>query len=128
MYVDLDMIFAQIKKDDRLKETSDLLLKSEEKQYTSALTLVELEIVLKREVSDFLSKETAGLFREKFPRILIVGFDKKILEKSLELRQKYDLGIFDSVHAATALRYDKRIASTDAVFERVLGLKIIQKQ
>jgi len=43
------------------------------------------------------------------------------------LRKKHDFGVFDSIHAATALLFDKRIATTDNVFERVPGLKIIRE-
>ncbi|MFA4855940.1 MAG: PIN domain-containing protein [archaeon] len=127
MYVDLDLIYAKIKKDDRLQETSRNILKSKERQYTSVITLLELELVLKREISDYLSKESSLLFIENFPKIKIVGFSQKIFEKSLELRKKYDFGAFDSIHAATALLFDKRIATTDNAFERVPNLKVIRE-
>lgn len=127
MYVDLDLIYAKIKKDDRLREISKKILSSKESKYTSVVTLLELEIVLKREISDFLSKETGGLFKENFPKIKIVNIDNKIFEQSLQLRKRYDLGIFDSIHAATALLNDKRIATTDQIFERIPGLKIISQ-
>jgi predicted nucleic acid-binding protein len=127
VYVDLDLIYAKIKKDDHLRGISSSILKSKEKQYTSIVTLLELEIVLKREISDYLSKETMQLFGENFPRIKIIGLNEKIFEKSLELRKKCGLGIFDAIHAATALLHDKRIASTDTSYKRVPGLKTIPK-
>lgn len=127
MYVDLDLIYAKIKKDDRLAAISARILQAKEPQYTSIATLLELEIVLKREVSDYLSRETAQLFEENFPKVKIINLNQKIFGKSLELRRRYNLGIFDSIHAATALLHDKKIATTDSVYKRMPNIKIVSE-
>jgi predicted nucleic acid-binding protein len=127
LYVDSDLIYAQIKTGDHLEQYSKTILKGKEKKYTSIITLLELEIIVKREISDYLSKEIKEVFKEKFPEIKILNFNEKTLEKSLELRKEYALGIFDSIHGATALLNDKKIASNDHIFERIPKLKIIKK-
>lgn len=86
------------------------------------LLLVELEIVVKRELSDEMSKHTHQIFMEKFQKVKIMPFNEKIYKKSQELRKRFDLGVFDSIHAATALLEDGKIASTDSAYDRVQGL------
>jgi predicted nucleic acid-binding protein len=39
-----------------------------------------------------------------------------------------DIGILDSIQAATALRYDKKIISTDHIFDKIKGLKRIKPE
>ncbi len=126
MYVDADVIFAVLKPNDRHLDFARKIINSKEKLYTSTVTFVELEIVLKRELSDFLSQNVLTLVLEKIPVLEIIHFDKKILDKSLELRKQFGVGIFDSIHAATALLYDKKIASSDHIFDRINSLKRIK--
>ena len=123
MYVDLDLIYALIKEGDRHQETAKKILGQTKGTYTSVVTLLELEIVVKREMNDFLSTHVGELFQKHAPTMKIVPLTEVIFKKSLALREKYGLGIFDSIHAATALTHDKKIASTDKAFERVTELK-----
>lgn len=125
MYLDVDVLLALIKERDFHKDYALKVYSLQEEKYTSVISLVELEIVIKREMSDILSMEVSKIIAKLFPEVKIVACDKKIFEKSLELRKELRLGIFDSLHAATALQGDKRIASTDAVYKRIKELKII---
>ncbi|MEW6295052.1 MAG: PIN domain-containing protein [Candidatus Diapherotrites archaeon] len=127
MYIDADLIYAIIKKRDRHEELAEKILSAEEKFYTSIVTMLELEIIVKRELSDELSMAILGLVKKKIPKLVIKEFDAKIMESSLNLRKKYCLGIFDSIHAATALANDKRIASTDRIYNRIPSLTRISK-
>lgn len=124
MYIDTDILYAVIKKGDRHSDFAESIL-CRKNLYTSVVTLLELEILVKREISDELSKENLVIFRKKFPKVKVVHFDGKVYAKSQELRKSFDLGIFDSGHAATAALRDKEIASTDTVYDRVAGLKRI---
>ena len=123
MYVDTVLLVAILKPNDRHKSFSEQIINSKENLYTSAATLIELEIVVKREISDFLSKSILTIIAEKIPRLKIIPFDQKTLQKSLELRKKYELGIYDSIHAATCLLKDKKIASTDHIFDKIPGIE-----
>lgn len=128
MYLDVDLIYALIKKGDRHFELAKETVSRKEEIYTSIVSFVELEILIKREISNELSMNLQGIVKEKIPRLKIRGLDLKIFELSLQLRRKFGLGIFDSIHAATALTHDKRIASTDRIYERIKGLKKIVKE
>lgn len=125
MYLDVDVLLALIKERDFHKEYALKVCSLLEEKYTSVISLVELEIVIKREMSDLMSMEISKIIEKILPDLKLVACDKKIFEKSLELRKKFGLGIFDSLHAATALQGDKRIASTDRVYKRINELKII---
>jgi len=127
MYLDADLIYALIKKKDRHEELAEKILSEEGKFYTSIVTLLELEIIVKRELSDELSMEILGLVKKKIPALTIKALDSNIMQSSLNLRKKYGLGIFDSIHAATALANDKKIASTDRIYDRIPSLKRISK-
>ncbi len=122
MYVDLDMIYALIKKEDMHRETALSVLNMTEQKYISTAFLVELELVLKKEVSDEASKNVFDILQRLSYKLPIKNLDEKTMLLSTEVRKKYNLGIFDSLHAACALLHDKRIASTDDVYDRIDGL------
>ncbi|MDO8634322.1 MAG: PIN domain-containing protein [archaeon] len=123
MYIDADILFAFLKPADRHLEFAKKIVGSKEKLYTSTVTILELELVVKRELNDFLARDILAAVLKNTPKLQIIEFDRKTLQKSLELQQQYSLGIFDSVHAAAALSKDKKIASTDHIFDRITGLK-----
>lgn len=125
MYVDTDILYALLKPNDRHLEFAKKILASNEAPCTSAITLVELEIVVKRELSDFLSQNILDAVLEVAPSLKILELNQKILKKSLELRQKFGIGVYDSIHAATAIAKGKKIASTDHIFDRIKELKRI---
>lgn len=118
MYVDADILFATLKAGDRHTDFAHKIME-EDHLYTSTITLVELEIVVKRELSNEMSTTIQSVVRHKFPRLKILPLTPETHQKSQELRQKYGLGIFDAIHAATALQGDKRIASTDHIYDSI---------
>ncbi len=125
MYLDADILFAFLKPADRHLEFAKKIISASETQYTSVITFVELELVVKRELNDYLARHVTQAILKKIPKLKIVPFNSKLLEASLKLQQELGFGIFDSFHAATALSKDKRIASTDHVFDRIPKLKRI---
>lgn len=125
MYVDTVFLLAFLKPHDRHLEFAQKILESKENLYTSTATLIELSVVVKREISDFLSQNTLAAVMEKVPGLEIIPLDKKTFEASLELRKKFGFGIYDAIHASSALSKDKKIASTDHIFDKIPNLKRI---
>ena len=119
MYLDTDVILSQIKKRDWLKEIVNRKLSEiNEELSTSAITVVECQIVLLREES----REEAIEAMEKIESLglRILPLTKEVLAKSTELLSKYPkLNIFDSIHLAHAILEGERILSTDRLFDEI---------
>ncbi len=124
MYIDTDVIYAFIKPADRhirfARRVAGLV---DEELYTSSITLLEVEFVRTREFVMDPSRELKEIIYSFFPRLKIVPFTHSIFSESESIRKKHKMGILDSIHAATALSADKRIASTDHIFDKISGLK-----
>ncbi len=122
MYLDTDVFLAAIKPKDWLNEFAKQLQKVPETKYTSALTLIEIELVLIREPHFGDAFEIPALIRNAFPEIQVKTLDEIVFKNSLDLRRKYGLTTFDAIHAATAQAHDSRIASSDGQYDRIPGL------
>ena len=118
MYVDSDILFATLKSGDRHAAFAHETMRNEH-VYTSALTLIELEIVVKRELSNEMSTTIQSILRHQYPKLKIAPLTPEVHQKGQELRRKHGLGIFDAIHAATALMEDKHIASTDHIYDSI---------
>lgn len=125
MYLDVDILLALIKEKDFHKSHAEEICSLEEEKYTSVISLLELEIVIKREISNEMSLQVSDLVSKAVPNIKIKECNKHIFEASINLRKTLGLGIFDSIHAATALEFDKRMASTDNVYKRIKNLTVL---
>ena len=128
--IDSDMILAYIKKDDRHSESAEKLfgkiIAGELEVYVSSSMLVEIAFVLKRNNQlDLLSNVIKLIY--KMPNISIIPISENIIETAHKNMMK-DVGILDSIQAATALRYDKKIISTDHIFDKIEGLKRIKPE
>ncbi len=119
MYLDTDVVLSQIKKRDWLKEiVKRKLSEINEDSSTSAITVVECQIVLLREEG----REEAIKAVEKIESLglKILPLTKEVLAKSTELLSKYPkLNVFDSIHLAHAILEGERILSTDHLFDEV---------
>ncbi len=93
---------------------------------TSSITLLELELVLKRELGESFGLQAETLARAAIPEIEVVDFTLEQFQKSLELREKYGFGIFDSIHAAVALEKHAQMASTDKAYDKLPQLNRIR--
>jgi len=119
VYLDTDVVLSQIKKKDWLKDiVKRKLSEIDENLCTSAITIVECQIVLLREES----REEAIKVMEKIKSLglRILPLTKEVLVKSTELLSKYPkLNIFDSIHLAHAILEGERILSTDRLFDEI---------
>ena len=91
MYLDVDILLALIKEKDFHREYAKKIISLKEDKYTSVISLIELEIVIKREVSDILSMELDKVLIKILPELRIVDCDNEIFNKSLDLRKKFNL-------------------------------------
>lgn len=126
MYLDVDVLYALLKENDYHKEYALRVARAPGRKYTSIIALVELEIIVKREISDTMSLSINQIVTRLLPNLKIISLENEHFVKSLELRTKYGLGIFDSLHVAVCLSQDKEIASTDHAFTRIPGLSIVK--
>jgi|SRR3989344_6974444 len=123
MYIESDLLYAYLKQEDWLKKYSLLVLKKF-KVVTSVITITELEIVSKRDFgNNFANSVLENL--QKIKNLNFIDLDVKILEKSVDLRKRFELNIFDALHAASAIISKKDIISTDKIFDKVENLKRI---
>ncbi|HLD76236.1 MAG TPA: PIN domain-containing protein [Candidatus Norongarragalinales archaeon] len=127
MYLDADVLYALLKRDDFQKPYALNILQKKDRKYTSTVTLLELEIVVKRELGDAMSLGLSDWLKRRIPDLRIVPFSRPDFEKSLTLREKYGLGIFDAAHAASCLNDDGVMASTDHVYDRIPGLARVKE-
>ena len=122
MYIDLDIVYAMLKPDDRHNHFAKVITASKEKKYSSIALLIELEIILKRDFGENESLNSKILLDKTIPGLKILEINSDIFEKSLSIRAEYGLGIFDSLHAASCLANDGRIASTDHAYDKITGI------
>jgi predicted nucleic acid-binding protein len=120
--LDIDVLYAHLKPHDWLKEgATRVLTRVREgglRAYASAHAIVELEIIGRR---DF-GPEFANQVLQRVGRIeqlRLIAVDRVVLRRAMQLRRRHELGIFDGLHAATALLQDRQIISTDVSFDRV---------
>jgi len=122
VYLDTDVILSQLKERDWLKESVEKKLgEVNEKLKTSAITIVECQIVLLRE--DSRSSATDVLDRIRELRVEVLPLTEEVLQLSKELLEKYPkLNIFDSLHLAHVLHEGEKIMSTDSLFDEIEGV------
>jgi len=121
MYLEADVLYAHLKPEDWLKVDAERVLAKRKRFVTSAGTVIEIEIVSLRDFGSNFSLSALGRLR-RIRNLEILPLTTDILEKAVELRKAFTLGIFDSIHAAVCLSKRKKLVSTDPIFDRVKGL------
>ncbi len=122
MYIDADVIYAHIKPTDWLKLYADKIISLKNLQ-TSIISITELEIAAKRDFQDDFYNRVLDKVKE-IKNLKIINLDIKILKKAIELRKQYSLGIFDSIHIATAIIFKENvIISSDSAFDNIVEIK-----
>ncbi len=96
------------------------------KGITSAATIVELNVVVKRDISKDEGEQVLERVRS-VKNLDIISLDFDILERAFELQKQYGLGIFDSLHASACYLRDenREIISTDKALDGVEGINRI---
>lgn len=123
MYVEADVLYSYLKPSDWLKQHAKIIL-NEHKLITSVITITEIELVAKRDFNnDFANRVLEEL--EKIKNLKFIPLGIEIAKKAIEYRKKFNLNIFDALHAATAYQHDKKIISTDKMYNLIDELKRI---
>lgn len=139
--IEADLIIAYINLADKhhtsaVKYFSKVMNGELSKPTLSPFALQELELGIKAqkilphgkiaknevEVANFINEicEALDLYG-----ISIQSVKCNLFAKSAEIRQKYNLSYYDSLHAASAFTYDGSIVSTDRKYGSVKGLERI---
>ncbi|UWG49769.1 PIN domain containing protein [Halalkaliarchaeum sp. AArc-CO] len=116
MYLDLDVILAELKEDDWL--ASEVDLEAMDPPRTSVATGIELQYVMEdewpRDRVVCAHQEIANRGIEMMP----LGTDA--VDAAAELRSQYDsLNVFDGIHLGTAQTLGEPIVSTDTLYPRI---------
>lgn len=125
--LDLDMLIAFTNRADRHHRVADalfLLIKVGRLRdvFLPASVLMEYEIVHRaRGVDEEQIAREISLF-QRFPNLRHHPLSAQTILKAIELRRRFGLNYFDSLHAASAFEVDCRIISTDTAFDSVEGL------
>jgi predicted nucleic acid-binding protein len=116
VYLDLDVILAELNADDWL--ASDVDIDSIEEPKTSVATGIELQYVMEdewdRDRVVRAHQEIAG------KNIELVPLTSDALDAAAELRSQYEsLNVFDGVHLGSAAVLDEPVVSTDTLFPEI---------
>jgi len=122
VYLDLDVILAELKADDWL--ASDVDIDSVADPKTSVATGIELQYVMEdeweRDRVVRAHQEMAG------KDIELVPLTSDVQNAAADLRSQYDaLNVFDGVHLGSAVVLDEPIVSTDTLFPEILEIEHI---
>ncbi|WP_255150076.1 type II toxin-antitoxin system VapC family toxin [Halorarius halobius] len=116
VYLDLDVLLAELKADDWL--ASDVDIDSIEEPKTSVATGIELQYVME----DEWNRGSVVRAHQEIAsqNIELVPLTSDALDAAAELRSQYDaLNVFDGVHLGSAAVLDEPIVSTDTLFPEI---------
>lgn len=116
MYLDLDVILAELKADDWL--ASDIEIESVADPKTSVATGIELQYVMENE----WERDRVARAHQEIANtdIELVPLTTDVLDAATDLRAQYDsLNVFDGVHLGCAAVLDEPIVSTDTLFPEI---------
>ena len=116
MYLDLDVILAELKADDWL--ASDVDIASIEEPKTSVATGIELQYVMEDEWDrDRVVRAHQEITGKD---IELVPLTSDALDAAADLRSQYEaLNVFDGAHLGSAAVLDEPIVSTDTLFSEI---------
>jgi predicted nucleic acid-binding protein len=131
--IELDMLIAFVNKLDRLHEVSKrlfhkILLGEIDKVKVALSAYLEYELVLKLRGYNLTEIHNDLNAFKHIKNLGEASLSVKVILKAIELRNTYKISYFDSLHAATALEYDKTIISTDHIYKEIKELKHINPE
>jgi hypothetical protein len=116
VYLDLDVILAELKADDWL--ASDVDIESIENPKTSVATGIELQYVME----DEWDRDRVVRVHQEIANtnIELIPLTSEALDAAADLRAQYEaLNVFDGVHLGSAAALDEPIVSTDTLFPEI---------
>jgi hypothetical protein len=116
VYLDLDVILAELKADDWL--ASDVDIESIENPKTSVATGIELQYVME----DEWDRDRVVRVHQEIANknIELIPLTSEALDAAADLRAQYEaLNVFDGVHLGSAATLDEPIVSTDTLFPEI---------
>ncbi|MCS7385753.1 MAG: type II toxin-antitoxin system VapC family toxin [archaeon GB-1867-005] len=128
--IELDMLIAFVNKSDKLHKAADKLfqriIRGEIRNLKVASSAyLEYELILRSKgYTEFQIRSDLAAFKG-IPNLGEAPLTADVLLKASELREKYNLTYFDSLHGATAILLDGEIISSDKDYENVEELKLI---
>ncbi len=128
--IELDMLLALVNRADKLHPVAarlfELIVAGEIKNVAIPVSAyIEYELVLRaRGYSEESIRSDIDAFR-RLSNIDEIPLTASILVEASKLRELYELTYFDSMHAASALAFDKSIISVDQAYRRVPQPKVI---
>ncbi|MGP3668040.1 MAG: type II toxin-antitoxin system VapC family toxin [Candidatus Bathyarchaeota archaeon] len=128
--VELDLLIALVNREDGLHEAASKLFEAAAHGRIGKITiatsaLMEYELILK---SRGYSEEDIATDIRALTSIRNVDeapINAQVMLTAINLRKKYQLTYFDSLHAATAILHDGAIISTDKAYREIKELKAI---
>jgi predicted nucleic acid-binding protein len=117
MYLRRDIIEFILKPSEKFQPTIEKILSLKEKLFTSAISIVVLELEKKKLEKDY---------KQLSKKIEILPIDKKLLEDSFKIKNKYNISIFDSIEIASCMRIKDKFLTFDIKsFENIKEVKIV---
>lgn len=116
MYLDLDVILAELKDDDWL--ASDVDLTAMDAPQTSVATGIELQYVMEGE----WPRDRVVRAHEEIAElgVDVIPLETAALDAARTLRTRYDsLNVFDGVHLGTARTLGEPVVSTDTLYQTI---------
>ena len=122
MYLDLDVILAELKSDDWLSSAVDIERIDDPK--TSVATGIELQYVMEDEWERDRLVRAHNEIRAR--DIELVELSADALDAAADLRSQYEaLNVFDGVHLGSASVLEEPIVSTDTLFPKITEVEHI---
>lgn len=116
MYLDVDVLLAELKADDWL--TSAVEIAAIDQPKTSIASVIEIQYAME----DDWDRERLATVHESITAagIETVPLTSDEAAAAADLRVRYDaVNVFDAVHLGTAAVLDERIVSTDTLYPRI---------
>ena len=128
--IELDMLIAYVNRADKLHDIATELFNNILNGKLGGVAVptsayIEYELVLRSKgYSESEVSNDISAFR-RIKNLDEVPLTSKIIIKASELRRKYNITYFDSLHAASAFSHDKTIISIDKIYKEIIELRVI---
>lgn len=128
--IETDLILALASSTDKHHKEAVKLIKKVKPLKLSPYALIELDLLilsgkLKAEIPEFYRGLSEVL---SYYGLEVISPTPKHVAKSWELRERYGITYFDSLHAATAIIENETLVSYDRTYSNVEGLRYLSPE